>query len=480
MAQASKNILWLTTSRIAALVMLFFGYTQLFRYLGPVGTGQQQFILSYVTIFGVIVDFGIQNYIVKKISESPEDAKKYFHNFFAVEVLLTSTIFVIMMSIAWTQVSEASVLYGILVAGLGMTIHGLSTPFLAVMSAFQDLRKVALLNFLSSVVNVAFIFATIIFHKWVVFLVGNQLVFAILSFLFYYRFIKAHIPKPDLIKAIGSLDVQLVKKILVAALPFALLAGFSTIYNRIDVLLITHLLGFSNTGLYTAAYKFYDLVAFFPAVVSHSLYPVFAGFIARKELLLARTVFEKYLRFMLAVAIPMGVGASILASKIMSILAGQEFSGSATVLSILVWAPVALFIYIVANAVVISQLTKFAVAITGLNVAINIVGNIILLPRVGIVGAAAMTVVSELLQGFFYFYFVRKKIIQFSFFKYLWQPLLASIFMGVCIWSLRGYFIVIPVVIGGISYLVALYMLGFISKEDIAFAKAIVKKSPIV
>ena len=480
MAQASKNILWLTSSRVAALVMLFFGYTQLFRYLGPVGTGQQQFILSFVTIFGIIVDFGIQNYIVKKISESPQDAKKYFHNFFAVEVLLTTVIFLIMMSIAWTQVSESTIFYGILVAGLGMAIHGLSTPFLAVMSAFQDLRKVAFLNFLSSVVNVGFIFATIIFHKWVVFLVGNQLVFAILSFILYYRFIKVHIPKPDLGKAMSSLDAQLVKKILTAALPFALLAGFSTIYNRIDVLLITHMLGFSNTGLYTAAYKFYDLVAFFPAVVSHSLYPVFTGFIARKEFLPARAVFEKYLRFMLAIAIPMGVSASILAGKIMNILAGKEFSGSSQVLSILVWAPVALFIYIVANAVVISQLTKFAVAITGLNVVINVIGNLILLPRVGIVGAALMTVASELLQGFFYFYFVRKKIIQFSFFKYLWQPVLASAFMGICLWPVREQIILVPVVVGGSAYLLALFFLGFISKEDIAFAKAIFKKGPVV
>jgi O-antigen/teichoic acid export membrane protein len=66
MASASKNIFWLSVSRVAALVLLFLAYAQLFRYLGPHSSGQYQFVLSFVTIFGIIVDFGIQQYIIKK------------------------------------------------------------------------------------------------------------------------------------------------------------------------------------------------------------------------------------------------------------------------------------------------------------------------------------------------------------------------------------------------------------------------------
>ena len=44
---------------------------------------------------------------------------------------------------------------------------------------------------------------------------------------------------------------------------------------------------------------------------------------------------------------------------------------SAPVLAILIWAPAILFVYIPLNSLVISQLTKKAVLITGINVIVN-------------------------------------------------------------------------------------------------------------
>ena len=66
----TKNIFWLTASRVAALVMLALAYFALFRYLKPFGSGQYQFVLSYVLLFSTVVDFGIQQFITKKIAEN--------------------------------------------------------------------------------------------------------------------------------------------------------------------------------------------------------------------------------------------------------------------------------------------------------------------------------------------------------------------------------------------------------------------------
>jgi O-antigen/teichoic acid export membrane protein len=177
MASASKNIFWLTISRIIALILLFIAYTQLFRYLGPYTSGQYQFVLSYVAIFGVIIDFGLQQYIIKKISESPSEVKKYFQNFLAVEVVLALFIYGLLLTIAKLNNYEPIVFNAIAVAGLGTALNGLTYPFLSVMSAFYDLRKVALINFINSLINVATIFSVIYFHKSIVLLSTNLLVF---------------------------------------------------------------------------------------------------------------------------------------------------------------------------------------------------------------------------------------------------------------------------------------------------------------
>ncbi len=477
MSTPSKNILWLTVSRVISLGLLFLAYTQLFRYLGPEDSGRFQFVLSYVTLFGVVIDFGIQQYVIKKISEDRTKAKTYFHNFLAVEFVLALVVYSTMVSIAYFNSYEPIVIKAIMLAGIGMVLHGLTYPFLAIITAFYDLKKAAILNFIASVINVGIIIATIWVKGDIVMLASQQLIYASLALLLYYQFVKRYIGSPEVISGFRKLDFALIKKIFIAALPFAMLVGFSTVYNRIDIVLIQKFLGYTQTGLYTAAYKFFDLLAFFPAVVSHSLYPLFATLMSQNKLAEVRTILERYLRFMSAVALPMATGAMLLSGPLIRILAGDQYAEAANVLAVLVWAPAILFMYIVVNSLVISQLTKFAVVITGVNVVINIIGNLILLPRVGIMGAAVMTLVSESIQGIFYFYFVRKKITEFKFLINLWQPFIASSIMGVVVYFLRDQFILIPVAVGAVTYSLCLFALGFFRKDDLRFFMGLMRKS---
>lgn len=457
------------------MVLLFLAYLLLTSYLGPYKYGQFQFVLSYVTLFGVVIDFGIQQYIIKKISEDRTQAKKYFHNFLAVEIVLASLVYGAMVGVAFFNGYEKDVIHAIMLAGLGAAVHGLTYPFLAVITSFYDLKKAAFLNFLASLINVGMIFLTIWVGGGIVMLTAQQVIYATLAIIIYYHFIQKHIGKPEIIKGILSADRGLIKLIMKAALPFALLVGFSTVYNRIDIVLITKILGYTQTGLYTAAYKFFDLLAFFPAVVSHALYPLFATLMAEGKMAEIRATLEKYLRFMAALAFPIGVGGSILATQIIGILS-PDYAAAAPVLAVLVWAPSILFMYIVVNSLVISQLTKFAMIITGVNVAINLIGNIILLPRIGIIGAAIMTLASEFLQGLFYFYFVRKKIADFRFFSLIWKPILASLVMGVAVWFVKdSIFIAVPV--GVIVYGLALVVLRFFKSDDIGYIKTLFSRA---
>ncbi len=477
MSSPSKSIFWLSFSRIISLVLLFLAYTQLFRYLGPEMYGRFQFTLSFVALFGVVIDFGIQQYIVKKISEDKSRAKHYFHNFLAVEVVLAVLVYGALLSVAYYNGYEPLVMKAIAVAGLGVATNALCYPFLAVMTAFYDLKRVAFINFMSSATNVTIIAVTIWSGGSIVMLVSQQVIYSFIALTLYYIYVRKHIPEPQVIKGMRTLNWDLIKTMFVAALPFALLVGFSTVYNKIDIVLITKILGYSSTGVYGVAYKFYELAAFFPAVVSHTLYPLFTTLVSTGRIDDLRVTFERYLRLMIALALPMSVGAMLLARPLILLLGGEEYAAGAPVLAILAWAPAILFIYIVANAIVISQLTKFAVLITGVNVFVNIIGNLILLPRVGLVGAAIMTLISEALQGMFYFYFVRKKIMKFAFFSLLWRPIIASAVMGGVLWYSRDLplFIVIP--LGAVVYGVSLLLLKFFRKDDIDFVKSFAGRS---
>jgi O-antigen/teichoic acid export membrane protein len=182
---------------------------------------------------------------------------------------------------------------------------------------------------------------------------------------------------------------------------------------------------------------------------------------------------------MITAALPLAVGGSVLSGKLIELVAGPEYVTAAPVLAILIWAPAVLFIYIPANSLVISQLTKKALAVTGANVVINTLGNLYLLPRYGIKAAAIMTVFSECIQGCFYFYFINKNITSFSFQGLWFKPMLAALIMGVVLWPFKnaGLFLSLP--LGAVVYFLVLIITGFLGRKDIAMAKQLFKPSSV-
>lgn len=463
----SANIFWLTASRVVSLALLFFAYAQLFRYLGPETYGRYQFVLSYVMIFSTLVDFGVQQFIIKKISEDASQAKRYFQSFFAFEATAAFLLYGALLAVAWASGYDRTVLAGVAVAGLGMVANALCYPFLAVMSSFQDLRRVAFINFLNSLVNVSVIALVIWFGRGIVFLAGTQLAFGLLDLVLYRAFIRRHLERPEPLGALRLLDVSLITGILRSAWPFVLLVGFSSIYNRIDVVLISRILGYEQTGYYGAAYKLYDLLAFFPAVVSHSLFPHFTRLMAEKATAEVRLNLERYLRLMVTVAAPIAFGGAVLSGPLISLAAGDQYAAAAPILRVLIWAPAILFVYTPVNSLVISQLTRQAAMVTGANVLVNVLGNLILLPRFGPVAAATMTVVSEAIQATFYFWFVRRYVTNFGFVQHAYRPILCAAAMALVLAQLPALPLLALLAVGALVYGLLLLMCRAVSYRDL-------------
>jgi len=174
----------------------------------------------------------------------------------------------------------------------------------------------------------------------------------------------------------------------------------------------------------------------------------------------------------------MAVGGMILAHQLIGLLTNHDpgFFGSGAVLAILIWAPAIQFIYIPLNSLIISQLTKKAMLITGANVIVNVVGNLLLVPHYGIRAAAVMTVISEMLQGVFYFYFVKSSITSFSFIPNLIKPLLGAVVMGFILWPIRQLNLIITLPVGTAAYVLFLVLTGFLSMADVKAVKQIFSK----
>src|SRR3989344_9303450 len=88
MLHIGRNIITLLISKILGAVIIFLVYTRLIQYLGPEVAGQYGLIASYLTIFSFFVDLGMQQLVIKKVSEDKTHAGKYLANYFGIQFLL--------------------------------------------------------------------------------------------------------------------------------------------------------------------------------------------------------------------------------------------------------------------------------------------------------------------------------------------------------------------------------------------------------
>jgi O-antigen/teichoic acid export membrane protein len=460
MQHIGRNILSMVVSRVLSGVILFLIYSRLVQYLGPEAAGHFGLLASYLTVFSFFVDLGMSQLVIKKMSEDASHMGKYLTNYFVVQLGLGVAFMAIMDMVVFLSDYPQHVKSALYVAGLGLLLSSLNLPFKAVVVAKQKLTIHAQVNFYNSFINAGMMALAIILRQNVLFLAFISVAVSVFDLSVYSSIVHRRFAKFTL-----DIDWQFIKQLFIWNLPFMALTLFS-VYNRVDGLMLPYFRSFVETGYYAAAYKFWDMLAFFPGVIGISLYPFFAQAVSLNLMEDVRRGLEIYTRYMIAVAVPMALGTFLLADQITVQFFGQDFLPAAPALWLLVLAAAILFIYTPANSLIISQLTKVATKVTGVTFLFNIVGNLILIPRYGFVAAAVTTVISELIQTVGYSYFIKKRVIAYSFLSHFAKPVLAAAVMGLFVYFFKSHNLWVVIMIAGVIYATGLFVLKFFRPTD--------------
>ncbi|MBI4049193.1 MAG: flippase [Candidatus Doudnabacteria bacterium] len=466
MLHIGRNIFSLVVSRITAGVILFLIYTRLVQYLGPEVAGQYGLISSYLLVFSFFIDLGMSQLVIKKVSENQTHADKYLNNYFLIQLVLGFVFMAIMDAVVYFANYPPTVQSALYVASLGLLLSAVSLPFRSVVNAFQKLTVIAKVNFVNSLINGAMMALAIWLRQDIFFLAFISVTVSIFDIIVY-----GYIVHKKFVPFRWQFDPQFIKTLFIWTWPFTLLTVFS-IYNRVDTLLLPHFRNFTETGYYAAAYKFWDVLAFLPNVIGISLYPFFAEMIAKGLKDQVKIGLETYTRYMIALGLPLALGAYLLAPQLTLAFYGKDFLPAAGALWLLVSAVAILLIYSPANSLIISQETRLATRVTGSTLFLNLILNVIFIPKYGFVAAAAVTVLSELNQAFWYWILIRKKIIEYRFLRYFIKPIVAGAVMAAAVMFLKETNLWLAILGGAVVYGLVLLGQKFFQRSDWELFKA--------
>jgi O-antigen/teichoic acid export membrane protein len=229
------------------------------------------------------------------------------------------------------------------------------------------------------------------------------------------------------------------------------------LFFKIDALLLPGLAGDVAAGTYAAAYKVSEGAGIISSSFTLALFPRLS-----RETDLSHA-YRVALRALLQVAIPLAVGIGLLSEPIVALVGGREYlPDSAVALSILIcYLPFSyangLTQYVLIAAGKQRMLTgAFAVALV-----FNLVANLLLIPRFSYVGAAWVTVASELVLLVPFQMAAASVTRRVSLASEARTPLLATLLMAPVVWWLRDALhplVAIPA--GAAVYLLALWSLG--------------------
>ncbi|MFZ4632100.1 MAG: flippase [Patescibacteria group bacterium] len=474
----AKKIAHNTIIQIAGKVLStfigLFSLALITRYLGQSGFGEYTTITTFLTFFAVIADLGLTLITVQMISGENKDENKILNNLFSLR-LISALFFIGLapLTVIFFPYST-SVKIGVLITALAFIFPALNQVLIGLFQKKLNMDRSSLAEVISRVV----LLIGIVLSQKLNFGLSGILISTVasgaVSFLLHYLFAL----KYATVKF--EFDLSLWKKIISRSWPLALTIVLNLIYLRADTLILSLFRGPEIVGLYGAAYRIIDVLTSVPFMFAGLILPILSAAWLENNHDSFKNVLQRSFDFMAIIAIPLVIGAQLLAEPLMVFIAGKDFIMAGSILKILIFSVAAIFLgTMFSHAVIAINKQKKMIIFYVFTSISSLLAYLLLIPRYSYLGAAAVTIYSEVLIAIFSAYCIFKYSSFFPKLGVFLKSLIASLVMGGFIYilpstyysKLSGLIMVLALAI--LIYFLFLYLLKGIKADEI---KSILKK----
>lgn len=381
------NTSWLFFEKIFRIIAAFFVSIYVVRYLGPERNGLLAFAISIQGIVLSISALGLTDLLIRELVN-----KKAVKG----TILATALTMRVSFSLLFTGVLFAKYFFDTNLETLLVLLVSSSSVFYSfevieyyfqstVKSKFTALSRTVSI-FISAAIKLFLVLSeSSLIYFGIVFII-EAFVMALLNISF-YKYLASTFRDWKISR---STAVLLLKD----SWPL-LLSGVSiTIFMKIDKVILKYLLDDNAVGIYDAAVRLAEAWYFLPMIISSSLFPAIINARSKSRNLYFSRLQKLYdLLAILAVAI--ALPATFLSDYIVTVLYGNEFFESGTILSIYVWAGVPVFLGVASSNYLINEnFTRISFFRSFLGMITNVILNFIFIPLWGNTGAALATLIS--------------------------------------------------------------------------------------
>jgi O-antigen/teichoic acid export membrane protein len=359
------------------------------RLLEPEPFGQYSTAFAYVGLFRILPDFGMSYASGLSISRDPSLAEVTAGRLLGLQAVLSVATLVLCLAVG-SRLYDGPTWFAVVALSLDLLLKAVKSTLRWLLKSLQrfDVESVSLLAERGAllVLGVAVLRLGHGLAGYVVVFVAVRL----LDVLGLWAFIHARVlPLRPTMRTEGWW--ALFRK----GLPFAYAGAMITLLFQVDAVLLERMRGALEVGFYRAPVLVLEGLTLVPRILGYALIPAMAA-LAASQPARVTALYERGARYLLAVALPVGIFGIVEADRFVALLFGPHYVPSAPVARVLIPAAGFLFLSNFGETTLACIDRWRAIVITStLALVLNVALNLAWIPRHGMMGAAWATLAAE-------------------------------------------------------------------------------------
>lgn len=380
-----SNAGWMFIEKVTRLGMNFLFLGVIARQIGPSDFGILSFSQSLALMLLPLTSLGLDNILIKEFSQNEKIkntivSTAFIMQLIAVLFVITISIFV---SIKIYGINRNTSVFIISLSSLIFYIQNVYISYYQSKSKSILITKQSLISIsLSSLFKLYLLLNKASVEAYAFSFCIDLMINFILIYLYSQN-------KKELVLSFSSFDKKIMNDLIIQSWPMIFSSIFIILYTRLDQFMIMKMLGSEEVGLFSVAVKISDAYTFIPVLVGTSFYPLIAKECSKEKL-------KKYIDIIFFSAFITGLLVILLSTIVIPMLFGEKYIASIHVSNVTVFSSMfACLGGAVTNYLITVRLGYLRLYRAIIGVIVNLILNLIWIPKYGIIGAAYASLVSQ-------------------------------------------------------------------------------------
>ncbi len=390
------NTGWLFADRILRMGASLVVGVWVARYLGVKQYGLFNYALAFVALFSPVFTLGLDDVVVRHLVRQSSNKEEILGTTFWLKFLGgIASVLLAVSTMFFLGEHETLKIWLVAILGIAGVFRASDTIELWFQSQVQSKYTVIAKNIaflLNTLIKIVLIltkapllaFALVTLAEFAMSAIGLLIVYQVKgSSLWLWRW-----------------SVAAAKTLLKESLPL-IFSGFAImIFMRIDQVMLGQMIGDSEVGIYSAAVRVSEIWYFIPGAIVSSVAPAIYAAKEKSESLYYQRI-GQLLSLMTCISLAIALPMSFLSDKIIMVMFGSGYADAGAILAVHIWTSLFVFMGLATSPWFIAEgLNHVSLGKTLFGAILNIILNLLLIPKYSGLGAAIATIISQAAAAF--------------------------------------------------------------------------------